>query len=122
MKFRNVFQQMIIESLNQNNEIKDTLNVLFVMFINSGETAVSMNKIQEFLKQKFDIDMDVESIKKILADMDSVSEISDDIITLTQEDEPLSKSDQEKQQISDMAAKAGAEAIEDLDTAYEEDL
>lgn len=118
MKFDILYEAAMLESLNQNDEIKDTLNILFLMNINSGNTVIPMAKIKGFVKQKFDLSIDTETLKKLLADMDSVADFTDDEVNLVSEDDGSETSeDADKEAVADMDAKAGAEEMEDLDTA-----
>lgn len=118
MKFDVLYEAAMLESLNQNDEIKDTLNILFLMNINSGNTVIPMAKVKGFIKQKFDLSIDTDTLKKLLADMDSVTDFTDDEVNLASEDDGSETSkDADKEAVADMSAKAGAEEMEDLDTA-----
>lgn len=117
MKFEVLYEAAMLESLNQNDEIKDTLNILFLMNINSGNTVVPMAKVKGFIKQKFDISIDTDTLKELLADMDSVAEFTDDEVSLVSNEEEQTGEEADKEAVADMSAKSGAEEMEDLDTA-----
>lgn len=117
MKFDVLYEAAMLESLNQNDEIKDTLNILFLMNINSGNTTIPMAKIKGFIKQKFDLSIDTDTLKKLLADMDSVTDYTDEEVNLANEEENETSEEADKEAVADMSAKSGAEEMEDLDTA-----
>lgn len=72
------------------NQIKANINSILLQYFSEGKSKISANKIIEYIKKKYNFDVDIDYLTDMLSDNPNVDSINDDQIILgtpKQEDE-----------------------------------